>query len=84
MDKKYDIKKHPNVIYTPDGKGERYIHGVKDYSIASIKLSIDNNDLKEINIKDEQFDYEIVFSEDIDYYWRRKENEKNERKIKES
>ena len=80
MDKKYDIKNHPNISYTPDGKGKTYIHGAKDYSVANINLSLDNKNIKYSNIKKISLDYEVVFSEDIDYYFRGKEREENERK----
>ena len=80
MDLKYDIKKHPNIKYSADGEGKPYIHGQKDYSIASIKLEHVNNEMKYINVKDIDIDYEIVSSEDIDYYFLGEENEKKNEK----
>jgi type IV secretion system protein VirD4 len=80
MDLKYDIKKHPNINYSADGEGKPYIHGQKDYSIASIKLEHVNNEMNYINVKDIDIDYEIVSSEDIDYYFLGEENEKKNEK----
>lgn len=37
MDFKYDILKHPNVVFTTDGKGKPYIHGGTDKAKATIK-----------------------------------------------
>lgn len=78
MDLKYDITKHPNVKYSADGKGKTYIHGQKDYSIASIKLERANEKTKYNEIKEISNDYEIVSSEDIDYYFLGEENEKKD------
>ena len=38
IDDKYDILKHPNVIYTPDGNGIPYEHGKTNNAICSIRL----------------------------------------------
>lgn len=36
MDLKYDILKHPNVVYTADGKGGVYQHGEVTKNVATI------------------------------------------------
>ena len=81
-DLKYDILKHPNVKYTADGKGEIYVHGKTDLSIASITMDfsdnvIENNNYNEIG--DEN--YTIIFSDDIDdFLSKRKVGEISEKK----
>ena len=75
MDFKYDILKHPNVRLTTDGKGVPYVHGLKDYSIASINLKLADENTNYTNIDDKNLDYEVISSEDIDYYFLREENE---------
>ena len=75
MDFKYDILKHPNVRLTTDGKGVPYVHGLKDYSIASINLKLADENTNYTNIDDNNLDYEVISSEDIDYYFLREENE---------
>jgi type IV secretion system protein VirD4 len=37
-DLKYDIMKHPNVVYTADGKGKPYEHGETTIPFVSIKI----------------------------------------------
>ena len=39
-DQKYDIMKHPNIMYTSDGGAEEYRYGEDDYSIAEVKLNL--------------------------------------------
>ena len=39
-DLKYDILKHPNVVYTTDGKEKAYEHGSINNSVASISLKL--------------------------------------------
>jgi len=38
IDYKYDILRHPNVVYTTDGAGEPYIHGriYKDTTVVTL------------------------------------------------
>ena len=81
IDKKYNIKKHPNIDLTEDGKGKSYIHGEINNSIASVSITygVKESDYTKYNrVKD---DYEIIFSDEIDNYFERKEKE-NEIKTK--
>ena len=36
MDRKYDLLKHPNVVFTTDGKGNPYTHGGTENAVAAI------------------------------------------------
>ena len=79
MDLKYDILKHPNVSKTTDGKEKPYIHGGTENAVASIIVdeNIENYTFTEIeNIEN---DYELLSSEEIEEYFREKENRKNEK-----
>lgn len=38
MDEKYDLLKHPNVVYTVDGKGKPYKHGVATHAANTFEL----------------------------------------------
>lgn len=74
MDFKYDILKHPNVVFTTDGKGKPYIHGETDKAKATIALNDeniqDNNYIDVEKLKDIQelekigSDYELITSEE--------------------
>ena len=68
IDLKYILEKHPNIKYTTDGEGEPYSHDLKDYSLASISLFKDEEITETIDIKDIEEDYDIITSDDIDYY----------------
>ena len=68
IDLKYILEKHPNIKYTTDGEGEPYSHELKDYSLASINLFKDEGITETIDIKDIEEDYDIITSDDIDYY----------------
>ena len=35
MDEKYDLLKHPNVVFTTDGKGEPYFHCGTENAVAT-------------------------------------------------
>lgn len=79
MDLKYDILKHPNVSKTTDGKEKPYIHGGTENAVASIIVdeNIENYTFTEIeNIEN---DYELLSSEEIEEYFKEKENRKNEK-----
>ncbi len=80
MEKKYDIRKHPNIQYTPEGKGKMYIHSLKDLSMATIKLSLDNTKITDSNIDGINEEYEIISSDEIDYYFKREERIENEKR----
>lgn len=69
-DKKYDIKKHPNIKYTHDGDAPAYKHGVDKHSIQ---------DWQDIMVSD--MEYELLSDEDMDEYF--EELEKNKKKIME-
>ena len=77
-DRKYDIKKHPNVSLTADGKGKPYVHGKVDKAIATITVDYDIDKYKFNNIEEENNDYELISSEDMDSYLEKMEgnNEK--------
>lgn len=72
MDFKYDILKHPNVVYTTDGKEKPYLHGETENAIASIQFdeNIDNYDFTEI--EDIAEEYELLSSEELEDYFKRK------------
>lgn len=65
MDLKYNIKKHPNVKYSADGKGGKYVHGLPDMSIVSISLA--GKPEKAMYSKDIRFDdYELVSEKELE------------------
>ena len=74
-DQKYDIMKHPNIIYTSDGGAEPYSYGEDRYSIAGIRLNrtaIENN--KEKRVPSEEY---LFFSdEEFEELLKRKKGEK--------
>ena len=82
VDKKYDIKKHPNINLTEDGKGESYYHGEINNAIASVSLTYDVSQDEYTKYKSIKDNYEIIFSDEIDDYFERKEMNKNETKSK--
>lgn len=51
MDFKYDILKHPNVVFTTDGKEKPYLHGGTENAIASLIIdeNMDADNLVEIS-----------------------------------
>ena len=77
-DFKYDILKHPNVKYTADGKGNLYEHGKTDNVVATINLDYDVNNSKVFNIEKIVNDYDIVSSEEMDDYLRKRGNKNEE------
>ncbi len=85
MDFKYDVLKHPNVEFSGDGKAKPYIHGEVTESIASVNVDMTNikrltKDV-ELNKKEEKLlnNYDVISSEEIDNYFRKKEGDKNEK-----
>ena len=74
-DQKYDIMKHPNIIYTSDGGAEPYSYGEDRYSIAGVRLNrtaIENN--KEKRIPSDEY---LFFSdEEFEELLKRKKGEK--------
>lgn len=78
-DKKYDIKKHPNLKLTVDGGNKPYFHGETNNSIGSIVL--DYNLENAIDIKNNKtIDYELISSEEIENYFKKKEGDKDNEK----
>ena len=67
-DLKYNIKKHPNVKETTDGKGKPFEHGLFNNSTATITVDYETVNYKEMNIKNIIDNYEIISSEDMDDY----------------
>jgi len=74
-DFKYDILKHPNVVYTTDGKEKAYEHGSINNSIASIVVdyNVENYNIKDI--EEIAQDYEVIYCEDMDNYLNGKDEE---------
>ena len=80
MDLKYDVLKHPNVELSGDGKARPYTHGDDSESIASINLdfnSFTKLDNKEDKEESNFEDYEIITSEEMNNYLRKKGNNEN-------
>ena len=73
-DKKYNILKHPNINFTADGKGKPYFHGNTDNAIATINIDLNLNKYKFNKVK-EINNYELISSENIDDYFKQKEEE---------
>lgn len=68
LDKKYNILKHPNVVYTKDGNSQSYEHG-------KIHGLIDN--WQDIIISDN--DYELLSDEDMEEYFNQLEKKKEKK-----
>ena len=73
FDLKYDILKHPNLKFTTDGGYKPYKHGQFDNSIASINLELFNENTKSSNIQETEDEYDIISSDDVDFYLEGKE-----------
>lgn len=78
-DKKYNILKHPNIKFTTDGKNKPYFHGNVDNAIATINIDL-NIDRYKFNKVKELKNYELITSENIDDYFKQKEEEKKSEK----
>ena len=70
-DLKYDILKHPNIRFTKDGKEKAYEHGQITESIASINLELITENTKFNKIKNTKKEFDIISSEDIEFYYGR-------------
>lgn len=79
MDFKYDILKHPNVAKTTDGKEKPYIHGGTENAVASISIFDGVPNMPVTEIEEIDGDYELLSSEEIEEYFKEKENRKNEK-----
>ena len=67
MDLKYDILKHPNVVYTVDGKGKPYIHGKTDKATGSIVLDENVDKYKNENKEEKLLEnYELLSEEELE------------------
>ena len=65
MDLKYDILKHPNVVYTADGKGGVYQHGEVTKNVATIEtLYVDLDSVPEMELSETT--YELLSDEDFE------------------
>ena len=73
FDLKYDILKHPNLKLTTDGGYKPYKHGQFDNSIASINLELFNENTKSSKVQELEDEYDIISSDDIDFYLEGKE-----------
>ena len=79
MDFKYDILKHPNVAKTTDGKEKPYIHGGTENAVASISILDGVPNMPVTEIEEIDGDYELLSSDEIEEYFKEKENRKNEK-----
>ena len=80
IDLKFDIKKHPNINFTPDGNGKNYYHGTTNESIGEVSIFLidENTEFNEIEkIKNK---YEVIYSEEIDDFLERKGKYERKRK----
>lgn len=66
IDLKFDIKKHPNINFTPDGNGKNYYHGMTSESIGEINISLIDENTKFSEIEKNKNKYEVIYSEEID------------------
>jgi len=79
-DLKYDILKHPNINLSHDGNKEPYKYGEDSKSIATINLDFSNIKKLENTNEEETIlnDYDLLSSEEIDNYLKKKEGNENE------
>ena len=66
LDKKYDIIRHPNVVFTPDGGGVRFVHGEIEGSRGRVEIlwDVDPKNLPELVLPDTES--EIYSEEDLE------------------
>ena len=69
---KYDILKHPNVLYTTDGQALAYNHGKTNYEVANIVLDTNIDNYKFDDIEDITENYVIISSEELEEYYENK------------
>ena len=73
-DRKYNILRHPNVIYTTDGKGKPYLHGKTDLAIGDISfIDYDENKFYE-NIEFKESNYDLLSAEELEKFMKEREN----------
>ncbi len=65
MDEKYDLLKHPNVVFTTDGKGKPYEHGGTENAVATISFT----DASQAQLPEPEAletEYELLSDEEIE------------------
>ena len=72
MDYKYDILRHPNVIYTADGKGNIYEHGTIKNAIGTISIDYNIENYKYDDIQEIEDTFEFIYCDEIDEFLERK------------
>ncbi|MGN1028655.1 MAG: VirD4-like conjugal transfer protein, CD1115 family [Bacilli bacterium] len=72
IDFKYDILKHPNVLYTTDGQALAYNHGKTNNEVANIVLDTNIDNYKFDDIEDISENYVIISSEELEEYYENK------------
>ena len=72
IDFKYDILKHPNVLYTTDGQELAYNHGKTNNEVANIVLDTNIDNYKFDDIEDITENYVIISSEELEEYYENK------------
>lgn len=72
IDFKYDILKHPNVLYTTDGQALAYNHGKTNYEVANIVLDTNIDNYKFDDIENISENYVIISSEELEEYYENK------------
>ena len=72
MDYKYDILRHPNVIYTADGKGNIYEHGTIKNAIGTISIDYNIENYKYDDIQEIEETFEFIYCDEIDEFLERK------------
>lgn len=72
IDFKYDILKHPNVLYTTDGQELAYNHGKTNHEVANIVLDTNIDNYKFDDIEDITENYVIISSEELEEYYENK------------
>ena len=65
IDRKLDILRHPNVAATPDGKGERFVHGEAVGSVGMVEIvrGIDLSQMPELEVP--AGEYALYSEEDL-------------------
>lgn len=79
-DLKYDILKHPNIYLSHDGNKAPYKYGEDSKSVATINLDFSSIKRLENTNEEETIldDYDLLSSEEIDNYLKKKEGNENE------
>lgn len=65
MDEKYDLLKHPNVVFTADGKGKPYEHGGTENAVATISFT-DASQAQMRSPEAPETEYELLSDEEIE------------------